>query len=122
MFNEYPQEFFDSIIKPSRSKRPSSDTIYQGTVIILHVKGISETFRCVGNRFNVRTTFKTKYTLRGTLMETGPVRDGQQMKQCVYNIPRDCGRCYLGKTCRPLEVCIKEHKYNLIQGLLEKSK
>jgi hypothetical protein len=28
----------------------------------------------------------------------------------------------IGKTSRPLEVCIKEHKYNLTQGLFEKSK
>jgi hypothetical protein len=31
MLNEYPHEFVDSIMKPSRSKRPSSDTICQGT-------------------------------------------------------------------------------------------
>jgi hypothetical protein len=55
-------------------------------------------------------------------MKTGPVRDGQQPKQCVYNIPCDGGRCYVGETTRPLELCIKEHKYNLTQGLLEKSK
>jgi predicted GIY-YIG superfamily endonuclease len=40
----------------------------------------------------------------------------------VYNIPCDGGRCYIGETSRPLEVRIKEHKYNLTQGLLEKSK
>jgi hypothetical protein len=55
-------------------------------------------------------------------MKTGPVRDTQQTKQCVYSIPCDCGRCYIGETSRPLEVCIREHKYNLIHGLLEKSK
>jgi hypothetical protein len=55
-------------------------------------------------------------------MKTGPVRDAQQTKQCVYSIPRDCGRCYIGETSRPLEAFIKEHKYNLTQGLLEKSK
>jgi hypothetical protein len=55
-------------------------------------------------------------------METGPVRDAQQTKQCVYSILRDCGRCYIGETNRPLQVRIKEHKYNLRQGLLEKSK
>jgi hypothetical protein len=54
-------------------------------------------------------------------MKVGPVRDAQQMKQCVYNIPCDCGKCYIDKTSRPLEVCIKEHKYNLSPGLLEKS-
>jgi hypothetical protein len=66
--------------------------------------------------------FKTEHTLRGTLMQTGTVRDAQQTKQCVYNIPCDCGRCYIGETSRPLEVRIKQHKYNLTQGLLQKSK
>jgi hypothetical protein len=82
---------------------------------------ISEKFRRIGNRFNVRNVFKTKLTLRGALMKTGPVRDSQQTKQCVHNIPRDCGKCYFGET-RPLEVRIKERKCNLTQGLLEKSK
>jgi hypothetical protein len=55
-------------------------------------------------------------------MNTGPVRDVHQTKQCAYSIPCDCGRCYIGETSRPLEVHIKEHKYNLTQGQLQKSK
>jgi hypothetical protein len=55
-------------------------------------------------------------------MRTGLVRDAQQVKQCVCNIPYDHVRCYIGGTSRSLEVRIKEHKYNLTQGLLEKSK
>jgi hypothetical protein len=110
MPHEYPQEFVGSIMKPSRSNRPSSDsTTYQGTVIIPYVKGISEKFRRIGNRFNVRAIFESKHTLRGTVMKTGPVRDAQQTKECVYNILCDCGRCYIGETSTPLEVCIKEH-------------
>jgi predicted GIY-YIG superfamily endonuclease len=54
-------------------------------------------------------------------MKTGQVRDDQQMKQCVYSIPCDCGRCYIGETRRPLEARVKEHKFNVIQGLLEGS-
>jgi hypothetical protein len=69
VLNEYPQEFVHSITKPSRSNHPSSETIHQGTVIIPHIKGISEKFRHTGNRFNVRTIFKTKHTLHGTLMK-----------------------------------------------------
>jgi hypothetical protein len=55
-------------------------------------------------------------------MKTGPVRDAQQTKQCVYSNTCDCGRCCIGETSRPLEARIKEHKYNLTQGLLEISK
>jgi hypothetical protein len=39
MLNEYPKEFVYSVMKPSRSNRPS-DTIDHGTIIILYVKGI----------------------------------------------------------------------------------
>jgi hypothetical protein len=56
LLNEYPQEFVDSSMKPSRSNCPSSDTIYQGTVIIPQVKGISEKFRCIGN-FSISRPF-----------------------------------------------------------------
>jgi hypothetical protein len=104
------------------SNRPSSDTIYQGTVSIPHDTGISEKFRGIGNRFNLRTIFVTNHTLRGTLMKTGPVRDAQETKQCEYNIPCDCGSRYISETIRPLEERIKEHKCNLTQGLLQKSK
>jgi predicted GIY-YIG superfamily endonuclease len=79
-------------------------------------------FTRIGNRFSLRTIFKTKHTLRGTLMKTGSVTDAQKTKQCVYSIPCDCGKCYIGETNRPIEVRIKEHKCNLTQGLLEKSK
>jgi hypothetical protein len=117
MLSEYPEEFNDSIVKTSTRNRLSSDTVYQGTVVIPYVKGISEKFRLIGNHFNLRTIFKTKHTLRGTLMKTGPVRDAQQTKQYVYSFPCDCSRCYIGETSRPLEVHNKEHKYNLTQGL-----
>jgi hypothetical protein len=108
-------------MKPSTRNSPS-DTIYQGTVIIPYVNGISGKFRRIGNRFNLRTISKTKHILRGILMKTGLLRDAQQTKQRVYSIPCDCGRCYIRETGRPLEVRIEEHKHNLTQGLLEKSK
>jgi hypothetical protein len=74
MLSEYPEEFVDSIIKTSTRNRPSPDTVYQGTVVIPYVKGIPEKFRRIGNRFNLRTIFKTKHTLRGTLMLEMPNR------------------------------------------------
>jgi hypothetical protein len=103
MLNEYPKEFVVSVMKPSARNRLSSDTVYQGTVVIPYVKGISEKFRRIGNRFNLRTISKTKHTLRGTLTKTGRVRDAQQTKQCVYSIPCDCGRCYSSEASKSLE-------------------
>jgi hypothetical protein len=93
-------------MKPSRSSRSSSGTIYQAMFIIQYVKGISEKLGYTGNRFNVRTIFKNKQTLSGTLMKTEPARDAQQKKQCVYNKPCDCGKCYIGVTSITLELSI----------------
>jgi hypothetical protein len=118
MLNEYQQEFVDFVMKISRSNCPIGTT-YQGMAIILHFKGICKKFRHIGNFFNIRTIFRTKHTLQGTLMETGPVRDAHQMKQCVYNTLRDFDRCCIRETTMALEVCIKEHKYNLTQHLSE---
>jgi hypothetical protein len=55
-------------------------------------------------------------------MKTGPVRDAQRRKKCVYNIPCEYSRCFIGETSRLLEVRIKERKHNLTQGSLEQSK
>jgi predicted GIY-YIG superfamily endonuclease len=65
--------------------------------------------------------FKTKLTLRGSLMQTRPERDLQQTAQCIYSIPCECGRSYIGETGRLLAVRLREHSHNLQQGLLEKS-
>lgn len=59
LLNEYPQEFDESIMNPSRSNHPSSDTIYQNKLIIPNVKGISEKFIHTENHFKVSTIFKT---------------------------------------------------------------
>jgi hypothetical protein len=91
-------------------------------VYIPHVKSVSEKFKCIRNRYNIRTIFKIKHTLRSSLMKTRPERDPQQMAQCIYSIPCESGRRYIGETGRPLAMWLSEHWHNLQQGLLEKSK
>jgi hypothetical protein len=71
-------------------------------------------FQCQGH-------FPNWTTLHAALMETRPDTDDQQTEQFVYNIPCDCGWCH-SETRTPLQVCIKEHKFNLTRDLLEKSK
>jgi hypothetical protein len=95
---------------------------YARTLLLSHILRISPRNSDTLETFNVRTIFETKCTLFGTLTKTGPVRGAQQTNHCVYNIPCDCGRCYISEVIRPLEVCIKEQKQNLTQGLIEKSK
>jgi predicted GIY-YIG superfamily endonuclease len=55
-------------------------------------------------------------------MKTRPERDPQQTAQCMYSITRECGRIYIGETGRSLAVRLHEHRQNLKDGLLEKSK
>jgi hypothetical protein len=88
-------------------------------VYIPYLKGVSEKFKRIGNRYNIRMIFRTKNTLRTTFMKTRPERDPQQTAQCIYSIPCECGRSYIGETGRPLAVRLREH--NLQQGLIEKS-
>jgi hypothetical protein len=89
-------------------------------VVIPYVKGISEKFKRIGNRYNIKTIFKTKYALRDILMRTRPISEPQQTAQCIYSIPCEFGRSYIGEPGRPLAV--KEHRHNVKNGLLEKSK
>jgi predicted GIY-YIG superfamily endonuclease len=55
-------------------------------------------------------------------MRTRPISDPQQTAHFVYGIPCECGRSYIGETGRPLAVRIREHRNNMKNGLLEKSK
>jgi hypothetical protein len=55
-------------------------------------------------------------------METEPVVETQQTKQCVYSIPCYCSRCYLSETSRPLEVRVTRHKQKATQLMFGKSK
>jgi hypothetical protein len=55
-------------------------------------------------------------------MKTRLERDPLQTAQCIYSIPCECGRSYIGETGRPLAVRPCEHWHSLKDGLLEKSK
>jgi predicted GIY-YIG superfamily endonuclease len=102
---------------------PSIQSKEACTIFIPYVKGISDMFKRIGNKYNIKTIFKTEHTLRNVFVRTKPdTKSQQQIKHCIYSIPCECGRRYIGETSRPLEVRIKEHKHNLKEGLLEKSK
>jgi hypothetical protein len=65
-----PQGFTDLFINSKGSSHPNKEEKLLGSVYIPYVKGISEKFKRTGNRYNVRTIFRTKHTLRSSLMQT----------------------------------------------------
>jgi predicted GIY-YIG superfamily endonuclease len=91
-------------------------------MFIPYVKGVSEKMKRIAERYNIRTVFQTKHTLRSMLVKTTPKRELQRMTHCVYNIPCECGRNYIGETGRPLSVRLREHKHILKEGLLDRSR
>jgi hypothetical protein len=118
----YPQGFIDSVVKSKGSSRLSEEQKPLGSVYIPYIKSVLEKFRRLGTHYNIRTIFKSKHTLRSSHMKTRPERDPLQRAQCIYSIPCECGRSCIGETGRPLAVRHREHRRNLQQGRLEKSK
>jgi hypothetical protein len=121
--NGFPPKLINTVINNTGGNNQLRNEVKPiGSVVIPYVKGISDKFKWIGNRYNIRTIFKTKHTLRNTLMRTRPMSDPQLTAHCIYNIPCECGRSYVGETGRPLSIRIGEHKLNLRNGLLDKSK
>jgi hypothetical protein len=86
------------------------------------VKGVSEKFKHTGKQYNIRMIFKTKHTLRRSLMKTRTETNLQQMPQCIYSIPCEYGRSYIGETGIYLVTELCEHRHSLTEDLPEKLK
>ena len=71
--------------------------------------------------FQVRTVFKSSNTLRSILIKTKPDNSEQNSKNCIYSIPCECGKQYIGETSRPLNVRKNEHQNYLRKNEIEKS-
>jgi hypothetical protein len=118
----YAQAFIDSVINSIGSSRLNKEQNALGSVHIPYVKGISQKFKRIGNRYYSRTIFKTQHPLMRSLMKTRPEGGPQQTAQCIYSIPYKCGRRYIGERGRPLAMRLCEHRHSLREGLLEKPK
>jgi hypothetical protein len=59
--NGYPQGFIDSVINSKGSCRLNEEQKPLGSVYIPYVRGVSEKFKRIGNRY-IRTIFKTRHT------------------------------------------------------------
>ncbi|KAJ8912740.1 hypothetical protein NQ315_016695 [Exocentrus adspersus] len=110
--NAYPINLvvkaFLQIEKTSHNNQQRQNPVANMT--ISYIPGVSEKLKKLGNNFNIRTAFKTNNTLRSILTHTKPIKKEQNEKNCIYQIPCQCGKHYIGETSRPLDVRIKEHK------------
>ena len=118
--NGYPPSFIDSAFKTKSCSRPEQN--YMGTMYIAYVKGVSEKIKRIAERFKIKTIFQTKHTLKSMFVKTTPKGEPQHTSHCIYSIPCECGRYYIGETGRPLAVRLREHKHTFKEGLLDKSR
>lgn len=132
--NGYPENLVSNTFKKIDQKQhqqqtqllqpQQQDTTEQRFINITlpYIPGMSDKIKRIGNKFNVRTIFKTENTLRSMLTKTKPLNEEQNSKNCIYSIPCECGKYYIGETSRPLNVRIKEHQYLIKTFQIEKSK
>jgi hypothetical protein len=94
----------------------------KSTVEVLYIQRISEKIRRIRKKFGIRTTFRSQATLWSILMKTIPKNEIYKKKNCLYSIPCECGKKYIGETRRPLNTTISKHKCNIEIGEISKSK
>jgi hypothetical protein len=78
---------FDLLIQLlARSKRSvhlKNEVKSLGLIPIPYSRGVSENFKHRVNRYNTRTVFKMRHTLRNSLLRTRPIRTPQETVNCV---------------------------------------
>ena len=63
-----------------------------GAAIIPYAPVISEKLRRIGNKYGIRTAFRSCTTLRNKLTKTRSPNQTQESKNCIYNIACECGK------------------------------
>ena len=91
------------------------------TVCLLYVKGLAERTQKICSLYDIRTVFTSGSTLREYFFRVKPPTEFNITKNCVYSIPRSCGKIYKGETGRPLKVRLEEHREAVVRGEIEKS-
>ena len=119
--NGYPAKLADQTLeKRKNNTRRALEKENQKMVCIPYIKGLSEKIRRIGQHYNIRTVFSSSNSLRSQLTKTKP--EGQKdKKNCIYEIPCECGKSYIGETMRPLEVRVKEHQKHTLRGETDRS-
>lgn len=116
IFNDlrYSSEYIRSCLVKKHPKM--SDREVRGSLVIPYVWGVSKKIRRIAASFDLRTAFHSRLILERLLCSKTPSLEMLDKKNIIYNIPCECGKVYLGETCRSLRVRLYEHKKNVKRG------
>jgi predicted GIY-YIG superfamily endonuclease len=120
--NGYAEKSIDKIFtnckRETTVRPPEQDTF--SLLTIPYVKGTSEKIRRIAKQYKIKTVFKSGSTLRSVLTKTKP-KSSNQEKECIYQVPCECGESYIGETKRPFNVRLQEHKKHTYRGETSRS-
>lgn len=122
-FNNFPPHVFTKISKEMKnSKKPvvRQFTDTKCLQVIPYIRGFSEKVKRISSKYNILTSFQTVNTIKEKLVKTKP-ENKIDTKNCIYQIPCECGQSYIGETKRPLVTRLSEHKRHTLRGETDKS-
>ena len=122
--NGYPTSFVRRVLNqpPTRNngstcKTEEGEESKPKVLYLPYIRGVSERIERGCRNLGVRTVFKSRNTLRQTLMNVKSRTPRECKRGAVYEIPcADCDSVYIGETGRSLKDRIKEHKYAVNRG------
>ena len=91
------------------------------TATIPYIQGLSENIRRLLRDYNIRTAFKSSWTLGRLLTKVKDPVPPEERTGVVYKIGCICGDVYIGETSRSMSTRIKEHKAACRLGKFERS-
>lgn len=76
----------ERILEKAASTRKQMEDISANitTMVILYVKGLAENLRRIVNKYDIRTAFNAKNTIRSPLTKIRPTQENRDPKNCIY--------------------------------------
>jgi hypothetical protein len=97
----------------SKKKNPKSEpSTPSGKLVVLpYVKGLSEATARILKKYDRTVAFKPANTIGQQLFKLKDKADHLKMSDAVYKVGcKNCDKCYIGETTRPLYIRQKEHQ------------
>ena len=113
--NGYPEPVTRRTLNHQRHSPPvpaETPEMEKKLLYLSYIKGVSEKIEHICAPLGVKTIFKSRHTLRQSLMRVKSPRQEDVKTGVVYEVPcAECNHVYIGETGRCLQKRIKEHKY-----------